>query len=118
MSNGKKHKDDRHDEPKEGWLAFIFHLLKEWRQEKNIILTKLIMVLDDLNAAVAANTTALGKNTEAVNAMIIAYQTPNASDDAIIAATTQINANTSVLNANTEALNSALAPVDPPTPTP
>lgn len=74
------------------------------------------MVLDDLNAAVAANTTALGLNTSAVNALIVAYQTPNPSDAAIVAATTQVNANTAGIQANTEAINKALAPTPPPPP--
>lgn len=97
-------------------LERIFHFLKEWREEKHDDRKKLIMVLDDLNNAIAANTTALGTNTSAVNALIVAYQTPNASDAAIIAATTQVNSNTAQMSANTDAINKALAPITPPTP--
>lgn len=98
-----------------GLLERIFHFIKEWREEQHNDRKKLIMVLDDLNAAIAANTTALGLNTTATNALIVAYQTPNASDAAIIAATTAVNSNTSQMAANTDAMNKALAPVTPPT---
>jgi hypothetical protein len=81
-------------------LDKIFHLLERWRREKQQHERQLLMVLDDLQAAITAN-------TEAINRLIVAYQTPTIPEAAIIAATT-------TLNANTAAINAALVPVEPP----
>lgn len=73
------------------------NLIRWWRLP--LILIKLMTSIEQLNA----NLVAL---VAAVNALIIAYQTPDATEAQIIAAATQVSS-------LTEAINKALTPVPP-----
>lgn len=89
LRSPKDHDDDRHG-----------HERPVTQQDLRRLETLIMAAIDDLNAALAAD-------TAAVTALIVAYGTPSATES-------QIAAVTAALNAQTAAVQAVLAPVAPP----